>query len=156
MNKIDLALEHIKDFDAVADIGAGNCWLKRELEKRRRIKYVSLDLRRSGKIDVQGIAHALPFKDKTFDVAILYSIIEHDIRPFDVIVESIRISRRKVLIWTDHALTWQSETDPSHLYEWSPKVLSQLLLKIQDHTGIRLFNISTRGTNGSIYAWIEI
>lgn len=46
---------------------------------------------------VQGDAHHLPFGDKSFDTAILGDILEHVLRPVDVVKEAARVSKRLVM-----------------------------------------------------------
>ena len=114
----------------VLDVGCGDKWIQRYCNADL---WVGVDIRK-GACDVLADAEHLPFKDNSFDIVLAYSIIEHVKNPYLCMKEWLRVAKECVLLWTDYPLTWNAETDPTHLYCWSPKILRQFL---------SLFNVKT-------------
>jgi len=123
MNKQEMASKYCKPDFVVLDVGCGDRWIR---EYCKAEFYVGLDLN-SERADVLADAEHLPFRDGCFDVVIAYSIIEHVKNPYLAFKEWLRVTRRLILLWTDYPLTPFAETDPTHLYCWSPKILRQFL-----------------------------
>ena len=60
---------------------------------------------------VQCNAHNLPFKDKSFETAVLGEILEHVVEPCRVLREAMRVSRR-IVITTPIEQEWDSSALP--------------------------------------------
>ena len=123
MNKQEYASRYIKPSDIVLDVGCSDKWIRRYFTCEL---YVGLDLS-SRDADIIADAEHLPFRDSSFDVVIAYSIIEHVKNPYLAFKEWLRVTKKLILLWTDYPLTPFSETDNTHLYCWSPKILKQFL-----------------------------
>lgn len=68
------------------------------------------------KVDfIQADAHQLPFRDKTFDIAFAYNVLEHILDPHKGISEIIRVSNF-ARFRQDHLLHFGNYLEDSHLW----------------------------------------
>jgi len=83
---------------------------------------------------VRGEAQAMPFKDKSFETAVLFDVLEHlDDRA--VAIEAVRVTRRRILVLVPlsdppellkNNLVFEHHRDRTHLREYSIEEVSNL------------------------------
>jgi len=147
MNKQEYCEKYISQDDFVLDVGCSDKWIK---EYCNRCFYVGLDLNNRN-ADIIGDAEHLPFRDNCFDVVIAYSIIEHVKNPYIAFKEWLRVTKKLILLWTDYPLTPFAETDPTHIYCWSPKIFKQFLGLFE----IKTYDWTIEPIGGSIACVVE-
>ena len=147
MNKQEYCQKYIKSSDIVLDVGCDNKWIQQYFTCKL---YVGLDLY-SKEANVRATAEKLPFKNNVFDVVIAYSIIEHVKNPYLAMKEWLRVTKKLILLWTDYPLTPFSETDNTHLYCWSPKILKQFLGLFK----VKAYDWTIEPVGGSIACVVE-
>ncbi|MCD6592975.1 methyltransferase domain-containing protein [Candidatus Bathyarchaeota archaeon] len=93
-----------------------------------KVNGVNLDLNRECKPDIVADFHYLPFKDKAFDYAILFDVIEHTQTPLALINESERVSKNvivEVLDFDEARENWVA--DAQHKFYINEEILKKLL-----------------------------
>lgn len=112
--------------ESILDVGCGS--LRNVFRKHYGDKYTGLDIPKSGyPRDLIGDAHEMPsIEDQSYDVVTAWSVLEHLENPAIALKEMFRIAKDVLIVSTD--LTRQDQdTDPTHLYTWTPKVFGQFL-----------------------------
>jgi hypothetical protein len=126
---INLTKRYYPEFNTVLDVGCGGL-----CEAFNRIygedNYTGLDIESCGyPVDVIGNAENIQYEDNSVDVVTGWSVIEHLLNPYNGMCEMLRVSRQGFIVTTD--LTERDKnTDPTHLYSWTPKTLTQLFSKL--------------------------
>jgi len=120
-------LLRITQNDLVLDVGCGLNHLKRVYRN-----LIGVDIARNSKADILVDCRMLPFRDKSFDVAISVSVIEHINNPELMLREMCRVAR-KVGIVTVNKFT--GKHDHRHLKEYSIFELLGLMRKYTDILG---------------------
>ena len=102
---------------------------------------VRLDIRPSPNVSVVGDINNLPFKDDSFDVTMMYDVIEHMESPIRALREIRRVSKRLEII-TPNPLHWERQIsfarnpmrsirrgrDTRHYYTWTRVSYTHLTL----------------------------
>jgi len=171
MNRIIQIMQYFpEDINSVLDVGAGFGILLEELEKRRGIKGVGIEItdskieyaKRNG-IDMRkGEASKLDFPNKNFDVVVACELLEH--LPFGkyeaALVELIRVARKYIIISVPHnerrtfvkCPYCGTSTNPSyHLRSFDEKSMINLF------AGAKLEGIKTLGQKLEVpwYHWLN-
>lgn len=101
---------HLRAGDSVLDVGCGSGQLAGAILADRRcpggvtIRGLERRVREGAPIEVTAYGGGqFPFEDGTFDAVILADVLHHDERPEDLLAQSVRVSRRIVII-KDHQL----------------------------------------------------
>ena len=93
---------------------------------------------------VRADAHALPFKDKEFDCAVMSEILEHVKDPIKVLKEARRVVRGCVFFTIPFEQAW----DPKH----RPMMKLEDRMKLDNLTYEKLFKDETTGRQGCLAA----
>jgi ubiquinone/menaquinone biosynthesis C-methylase UbiE len=107
----DLLLPHLREGDAVLDVGCGSGQLAFELsqraaKKRINVRVSGLERFPRGEEPIPVIRYdgkRFPFPDRTFDMVIVADVLHHENDPDALLRECIRASKRCVVI-KDHQL----------------------------------------------------
>ncbi len=75
------------------EVGVGDARFKQPIQARG-FQFVGLDVVHSSSIDILGDAHALPFANEAFDLAIMNQVMEHLIHPWGALQELNRVLRK--------------------------------------------------------------
>ncbi len=101
----NLIKKHAKEHASILDIGCEECFLFDLLGEQDRYKQIGVDFLKDPLVKVgnryptiQADAHELPFKDKTFDIAICSETLEHVSDPKEVLKEIHRITKNMIII----------------------------------------------------------
>jgi len=99
--KIHELIPNLNLTDYILDIGSGNGILCHALRKRN-FKVIPLDVDHLSMIDeVKPVIYdsvCFPFKDSSFDVALLLTVLHHTQNPPQVLAEARRVARRIIVI----------------------------------------------------------
>lgn len=96
---------------SILDIGTGNGHIFRD----SGLDVTALDineLKPSEFPQVVADAHALPFKDNSFDYCVLGEILEHVHNPILVMREAARVARKRVVLTVPDEYHWPAELKP--------------------------------------------
>jgi ubiquinone/menaquinone biosynthesis C-methylase UbiE len=117
-------LPWVRPGERVLDIGAGDCYLDLELERRLSCTVVPVDVRDTNRTPLALQLYdgrTLPFPDRSFDVALLLFVLHHAADPAALLGEARRTARRIVAVedatdgWWDRAA-----------FRWSHRVYERL------------------------------
>lgn len=90
--------------ESVLEVGVGDHVLGNYLKSNTDISYISIDIAEDLHPDVIGSVTELPFKDKEFDMACAFGVLEH--LPFEesclALSELARVTRRYLVISVPH------------------------------------------------------
>ena len=88
----------------VIDIGAGRCYIAKELESKSNINVTCIDVKdlsRTGmKVTVYD-GRNMPFKDNQFDSAIISYVLHHCDDQLKVLKEAVRVCKGNIVIFED-------------------------------------------------------
>jgi len=99
--KVKEIVRYLPERGKILDIGSGNCVVCQIL-RHKQFQVIPLDIRESSFVD--GIVPILyngermPFKDKSFDVAMLLTVLHHTRYPERVLEEAKRVARSLIII----------------------------------------------------------
>ena len=120
----------------ILDIGSGINKFHRHL-KGENVIHFDISKKAFG-LNVNGDAHFLPFKDKSFDFVVLSHVLEHCYNPFNVLNEVKRVSKDKILIVVPNCGYWKGlPEDTTHLFTWSHFSFFQLLSKVFNFVDVK-------------------
>lgn len=89
---------------AVLEVGVGDGVVANYIKRNTDIMYSTVDIADDVDADVIGSVTALPFQDKSFDIACAFEVLEH--LPFETIDTSLselaRVARKRVIISVPH------------------------------------------------------
>ena len=83
--KVATAIKELGPGAHILDLGSGS--------RRRASHIVNLEIEPLPNVNVVGDGHNLPFGDEAFDAVILEAVLEHVLRPDDVVSEARRVLR---------------------------------------------------------------
>jgi len=91
----------------IVDIGCGDAyvWKRFNIYGHKNVTLVDIDLYEHPNF-VRADAHNLPFKDKSFDIALLCEVLEHVRDPVQVLKEAKRVTKEKILITVPDENEW--------------------------------------------------
>lgn len=122
---VELIKSHHGEFNSLLDLGCGE--LCEVFKKRWGERYEGMDVRAEIKADYHGDCCDLSrFPTDSRDVVTGWSYIEHVKKPYEALMESIRVCRGTCIFTTD-LNPHDKNGDASHLYSWTPKTFKQLL-----------------------------
>lgn len=116
----------------IIDIGCGDGALVEVLNKTKGVKAQGIDI--SDDVDFE--SDALPYADNEFDIAIMYSVIEHINNPGNILFEIKRILKKQgiLLVITSnfdlaHPLICDREFyyDPTHIHPYNTRGIEYLM-----------------------------
>lgn len=61
---------------------------------------------------VRGDAHRLPFADDSYDTVVFGDVMEHVVDPPTVLLEALRVARKRVIITVPNEYTWHASLKP--------------------------------------------
>ena len=88
----------------VLDVGAGRCYIAKEIQVKNGIKAVCLDIKDLNQTDMKVVVYdgrKIPFKDSEFDTALVAYVLHHCEDPLKVLKEIIRVSKENIVIFED-------------------------------------------------------
>ena len=88
----------------VLDLGAGRCYIGRELQRRRPVSVISADIANLNQTDLPYVIYDgvnVPFHDQSFDTVLLVYVLHHCNRPVKVLREAMRVCRGKIILFED-------------------------------------------------------
>lgn len=104
----------------VLDVGAGRCYIAKEIQQRHGNRVSCIDVADLNETDMPLKVYdgnRIPYKNSSFDTAILVYVLHHCENPLDVLKECVRVVRKggKIIIFEDFgfilftfALDWVS------------------------------------------------
>ena len=99
--KVNEITRHLKSTDKILDVGSGNGVLCHEL-RNRGYSVAALDIGNFSFVDaVKPILYdgsRMPFKDASFDVTLLITVLHHAEQPERVFAEAMRVGKKIVVI----------------------------------------------------------
>lgn len=98
---------YIGDTKTILDVGVGDGGLSSELLKIHKISIKGIDPHPQDKTFIPIIwfdGITIPFKDKTFDMAMINDVLHHDNHPEIILSEAKRVAKKYVLV-KDHYFT---------------------------------------------------
>ena len=109
-SKVERIAKHLKKTDKILDIGSGYgsvSWLL----KKQGHKVTSLDIKnKSCTEEIKPIIYngkEIPFKDKSFDVALLITVLHHTPNPEEIIIEAKRVAKCVIIIEETYSNAFQ-------------------------------------------------
>ena len=88
----------------VLDLGAGRCYIAREIETRLALPVTCVDVKSLGQTELPVMLYDgidLPFAENAFDCALLIYVLHHCNRPIRVLKEAIRVCQGNIVIFED-------------------------------------------------------
>jgi SAM-dependent methyltransferase len=93
--------KQIKETDRVIDIGAGTCYVCKELEIRG-IDVTPIDIKNKSMVnEIRPIVYDgsnIPFPNNHFDVALILTVLHHTINQEEIIREAKRVAKRLIIM----------------------------------------------------------
>jgi len=90
------------------DIGAGRCYIARELQKKKGVRATCVDVANLNKTDLKLIIYdgnKLPFKDNSFDTALIAYVLHHCDNQIEILKEAARVCRGNIILFEDTKLS---------------------------------------------------
>ena len=116
----------------ILDVGAGDGSVTAVLNRHRGIRAQGIDISDGVNFETD----PLPYRDSTFDIAIMYAVIEHLNNAGNIFSELRRVLKRggKVIIITSNMdlsrrMVWDRNfyDDPTHVHPYNPTSMEHLL-----------------------------
>lgn len=120
--KLDYFIRKYATKKKTLDIGCGNSPYSKYFPKR-----VGVDIEKSKNADILGDAHALPFKDKTFNFVLATELLEHTKDPQKVINEIWRVLKPNGKLILTTRFIFPLHDTPNDYYRYTKYGLKQLL-----------------------------
>lgn len=111
----------------ILDIGGGFKDRKTMLHELGKI--TTLDVQSGRGVDIVGNAHKLPFPDKSFDLVVLFMVLEHLENPEKAISEIARVLSSKGILLLTTVQYWHSHPCPKDYYRFTEQGLCYLCEK---------------------------
>ncbi len=86
------------------DIGAGRCYIARELQKKESVKATCIDVANLNETSLKLIVYdgkKLPFKENTFNTALIAYVLHHCVNQVDILREAARVCKGNIIIFED-------------------------------------------------------
>jgi ubiquinone/menaquinone biosynthesis C-methylase UbiE len=86
------------------DIGAGRCFIARELQKKKGVVATCVDVDDLNETNLKLLVYdgkTLPFKSNSFDTAIIAYVLHHCDNQLDILKESARVCKGNIIIFED-------------------------------------------------------
>ncbi len=107
----------------IVDIGCGDKPYK-SLFKIRTKSYVGVDLREDA--DIYAAGENLPVKDRSFDLAVCFQVLEHCNNPEKVVSEMKRVLQKGGYVMVSTHGIWPFHPGPHDYYRWTHEGLRKL------------------------------
>jgi len=94
----------LKEGERIIDIGAGGGWVAKEIQRKRKVQILLLDVIDFNQTDLEIVLYdgkKMPFSDETFDTALLIFVLHHCKNPLEVLKEAKRVTKDKIIIMED-------------------------------------------------------
>lgn len=100
----NLIEEFLNKEEIILDIGCGSCNIV-EILNQNNYNVVSLDIKNLSIVDeIKPILYNgtnMPFKDNTFDLSIILTVLHHTDKQDEVLKEAMRVTKKRILIIED-------------------------------------------------------
>lgn len=86
------------------DIGAGRCYIARELQKKEGVKATCVDVANLNETGLKLVVYdgkKLPFKENAFDTALIAYVLHHCDNQLDILKEAARVCKGNIIIFED-------------------------------------------------------
>jgi ubiquinone/menaquinone biosynthesis C-methylase UbiE len=86
------------------DIGAGRCYIAKELQKKSGVRATCVDVENLNETDLKLIVYdgkRLPFRDNSFDTALIAYVLHHCENQLDILKEAARVCEGNIIIFED-------------------------------------------------------
>ena len=111
---LQLVINEIRPYfnagERILTIGAGTCFIDRELRKLG-FDVTSLDVKNTSLVsEIDPVIYDgtnIPFRDKEFDVAVIFYVLHHTKDPDQVLLEAKRVARRLFIKEDLYTSSWQ-------------------------------------------------
>ena len=106
---IDTFIKFIGEDEKVLDIGAGAGWIAKSLQERKKARMTLLDVINLNQTNLPLILYdgrKMPFPENSFDTALLIHVLHHCDRPQEVLKETKRVVRDKIIIIEEAPSFW--------------------------------------------------
>lgn len=108
----------------VLDVGGG--YLDRGKKLRQLGKVTVIDIKKGRNVDVVGDVHKLPFPDQSFNVVVMFMVLEHLYNPIKAFSECSRILKKNGLLLLTTVQYWHNHDCPKDYYRYTDDGLSFL------------------------------
>lgn len=88
----------------VLDVGAGRCYIAKELQAKNKVKVTCLDIKDLSQTGMKVVVYngiKIPFKSNNFDTALIAYVLHHCEEPLKVLKETIRVCKGNIIIFED-------------------------------------------------------
>lgn len=88
----------------VLDVGAGRCYVAKELEMKNNVKVTCIDIKDFSRTETRVVVYdgkKIPFKNDEFDTALVAYVLHHCEAPLEVLKEAVRVCKGSVIIFED-------------------------------------------------------
>ncbi|MBI2653415.1 class I SAM-dependent methyltransferase [Candidatus Woesearchaeota archaeon] len=86
------------------DIGAGRCYIAKEIQVKNNVKVTCLDVKDLSQTDMKVVVYDgknMPFKNNQFNSALIAYVLHHCEEPLAVLKEAIRVCKGNIVIFED-------------------------------------------------------
>ncbi|MBI2651804.1 class I SAM-dependent methyltransferase [Candidatus Woesearchaeota archaeon] len=97
----------------VIDIGAGRCYIAKELKEKNNVKVTCIDIDDLNLTELKLIKYGgknIPFKDNEFDTALLAYVLHHCENQLQVLKEAKRVCKGNIIIFEDAKISFITKT----------------------------------------------
>lgn len=88
----------------VLDVGAGRCYIAREIQDKNNVKITCLDIKDLSQTGMKVVVYngkKIPFKNNQFDTALVAYVLHHCKDTLKVLEEVIRVCKGNIIIFED-------------------------------------------------------
>ena len=125
--------------DKILDVGGG--YKDRAGILRDLGKVIVLDVKPGKNVDVVGDAHALPFKDNSFDYVVMFMVLEHLHDPIKAFSECSRVLKKNGILLLTTVQYWHNHDCPDDYYRFTDGGLRYLC----ERSHLKIISIKSMG-----------
>ena len=88
----------------VLDVGAGRCYIAKELQTKNKVELTCLDVKDLSQADMKVVIYngrKIPFKGNEFDTSLISYVLHHCEDPIRVLKEAVRVTKGNIIIFED-------------------------------------------------------
>ena len=99
--------------DKVLDVGAGRCYIAKEIQGKNNVKVTCLDVMDLSQTEMKVMVYdgkRIPFKSNEFDAALVAYVLHHCEDYLQVLKETIRVCKSNIIIFEDTKPSFVTKT----------------------------------------------